>query len=83
MTHYVVKHDSNDYRVHAEDGTEPLLSGWSERPNVNDIAKQCADDGPGGSLLGNQDLRGVFVDATSGGLVYRDLTIDGETVPWQ
>jgi hypothetical protein len=83
MTHYVVKHASDDYRVHASDGTEPLSSGWSDRPDANDIADQCADDSPTGSLLGQADLRAVFVDAVSAGLVYRDLTIDGETVPWQ
>lgn len=83
MVHYIVKHGSEDYRLHADDGTEPLSSGWSDRPDANDIADQCAADGPGGSLLGDYALRGVFVDAVSGGLVYRDLTIPDETVPWQ
>ncbi len=82
MTHYLVKHSDGEYRIHAEDGTEPLSSGWSERPSTNDIADQCAADGPGGSLLGQSDLRAVFVDAVSGGIMFRDLTTDGETVPW-
>lgn len=83
MTHYIVKHATDEYRLHAEDGSEPLSSGWADRPDANDIADQCAADGPGGSLLGNADLRAVFVDAVSDGLRYRDLTIPDETVPWQ
>lgn len=82
MTYYIVKHGIEDYRIHAEDGTEPLSNGWSERPTAHDIADQCAADGPGGSLLGDPDLRGVFVAAVSAGFNYRDLTIDDETVPW-
>jgi len=83
MTHYLVKHSEGDVRLHAEDGTEPLSSGWSEWPDANDIADQCAADGPGGSLLGQDDLRAAFVDAVSGGINRRDLTIDAETVPWE
>lgn len=83
MTHYLVKHGEGDLRLHAEDGTEPLLSGWSDWPEANQIADQCASDGPGGSLLGEDDLRVAFVDTVSGGLHRRDLTIGDETVPWQ
>jgi len=83
MTHYLVKHDSNDIRLHAVDGTEPLSSGWSDWPDANQIADQCAADGPGGSLLGQADLREAFVDAVSSGINRRDLTIPDETVPWQ
>lgn len=83
MTHYLVKHSEEDVRIHAEDGTEPLSNGWSEYPTVNEIAAQCAEDGPGGSLLGQQDLRTAFVDAVTGGIKRRDLTIEDETVPWQ
>lgn len=80
---YLVKHAVNDYRIHLEDGSEPLSSGWAERPDPNDIADQCAADGTSGSLLGDPDLRAVFVDTVSRRLVYRDLTTPDETVPWQ
>lgn len=83
MTHYIVKHSSSEYRVHAPDGSEPLSSAFTDKPGPNEIANQCAADGPGGSLLGQDGLRAVFVDAVSGGMVYRDLTIADETVPWQ
>lgn len=83
MTHYLVKHSEGDVRLHAKDGSEPLSSGWPDWPTANEIADQCATDGPGGSLLGQSDLRATFVDAVSGGIDRRDLTIDGETVPWQ
>ncbi|MCD2202733.1 hypothetical protein [Halobacterium sp. KA-6] len=82
MTHYLVKHSEGDVRLHAEDGSEPLSSGWSEWPSPNDVAEQCAADGPGGSLLGQDVLREVFVDAVSGEIHKRDLTLDGESVPW-
>jgi hypothetical protein len=83
MTHYIVKHSDGDFRVHSEDGSEPLSQGWSSRPNTNEIAGQAAKDGPGGSLLGDADLRSLFVDTVSDGLRYRDLTTPDETVPWQ
>lgn len=83
MTHHLVKHAEGDVRLHAEDGTEPLSSGWFDWPTTTEIADQCADDGPGGSLLGQADLRAVFVDAVSGSISRRDLTIEAETVPWQ
>jgi len=83
MMHYLVKHESGDFRLHTSDGSEPLSTGWQSQPSVNDIVAQCAEDGPGGSLLGQNDIRGVFVDAISGGISYRDLTQDNETVPWQ
>lgn len=83
MTHYIVCHDESDYRLHAEDGTEPVSTSWSERPSTNDITNAIADAGPGGSLLGDEVLRQAFVDAVSGGLRYRDLTTEGETVPWR
>jgi hypothetical protein len=83
MSHYLVGHAEGDWRVHADNGTEPLSTGWNHRPTVNEITEQAAEDGPGGSLLGRSDLRSLFVDAVSGGIVYRDLTRDGETVPWQ
>lgn len=38
---------------------------------------------PGGSLLGDDQLRDAFVDVVSGGLRRRDLTIEDETVPWR
>lgn len=82
MTHYIVKHSESDYRLHEEDGKEPISSGWSNRPDTNDIANQAAIDGPGGSIWGDDNLRSVMVDALSGGIVYRDLTIPDETVPW-
>jgi len=82
MTHYLVRHAEDDIRLHFEDGSEPLTSGWSGWPDPNDIVDQCAADGPGGSLLGQTELREVFVDAVSGGIIKRDLTIDEETVPW-
>jgi len=82
MTHYIVKHSGSDYRIHAEDGSEPLSSGWSSKPTKIDIADQASEDVPAGSLLGNQDLRRVFVDTISGDLSYRDLTVSDETVPW-
>lgn len=83
MTHYLVKHSDGDVRYHAEDGSEPLSTGWSDWPTVNDIADQCAAEAPGGSLLGQTNLRGAFVDAVSGGINRRDLTNPDETVPWQ
>lgn len=81
MTHYVVKHAEHDVRLHAEDGSEPLSEGWETWPSPNDIADQCAADGPGGSLLGDADLRAAFVDAVSGGLDHLDTT-RGDPVPW-
>lgn len=83
MTHYLVKHSEGDVRLHAKDGSEPLSSGWSDWPTLKDIADQCAEDGPGGSLLAQADLRAVFVDVVSGGINKRNLTITDETVPWQ
>jgi hypothetical protein len=80
---FLVKHGESDYRIHLQDGTEPLSSGWSERPTANQIADQCAADAPGNSLLGQTDLRTVFVDITTNGLRYRDLTNPNETVPLQ
>lgn len=83
MTHYLVKHAANDFRLHRQDGTEAVTATWTDRPNVNDLATAIAADGPGGSLLGDPDLRAAFVDVVSGGVRYRDLTISDETVPWQ
>lgn len=83
MTHYLVRHGSNDYRLHAADGSEAVTTTWSERPDLTDLATAIADDGPGGSLLGQSDLRAAFVDVVSGGVVYRDLTIEGEIEPWK
>lgn len=83
MTHYLVKHGNSEYRLHAEDGTEPTGTAFSERPDTTDLADDIADAGPGGSLLGDPTLRPAFVDVVSGGINYRDLTIPDETVPWQ
>jgi len=82
MTHFLVRHSDNDIRLHDADGNEPLSRGWAEWPTVNEIANQCAAEGPGGSLLGDATLRSAFVDAVSGGIKKRDLTLDDETVPW-
>lgn len=82
MSYYLVKHGDGDIRLHAEDGTEPLSSGWGSWPSRTEIAEQIAADGPGGSLLGDPSLRPAFVDTVTGGLKERDLTRDGETVPW-
>lgn len=83
MTHYLVKHTDGDIRLHAEDGSEPLSTGWSDWPTLNDIADQCAEDGPGASFLGQKEIRAAFVDAVSGGIHRRDMTIPDETVPWE
>lgn len=82
MTHYLVRHTDGDIRLHSEDGSEPLSGGWDHWPTVKDIANKCAAKAPDGSLLGRTELRSVFIDAVSGGVERRDLTI-GQTLPWE
>lgn len=83
MTHFLVKHSDGKIRFHAEDGTEPLSETWMGRPDKHDIATAIAEEAPGGSLWGQADYRNAMVDTLSGEFVWRDLTNDAETVPWQ
>lgn len=81
--HYLVRHSEGDVRFQSEDGTEPLSTGWSEFPNKHEIADQCADDGPGGSLLGQSDLRAAFIDVVSDDVAIIDLVNEDRPLPWK
>jgi hypothetical protein len=82
MTHYLIKHADGEWRLHDDTGAEPTGDVWASRPDTNELASAIAAAGPGGSLLGDDALRAAFVDIVSGGLIYRDLTINGETKPF-
>ena len=81
MTLYLVKHAEGDYRLHVEDGTE--LGAGSSRPDKRTQVDWLADYHNGASILGDPNARSHYTDIVAGGVNYRDLTIDGETVPWQ
>lgn len=81
MTLYIVKHGDNDYRLHAEDGTE--LGSGTNRPDAREMVDWLAEYHNGASILGNVTARRRYTDIVTGEVRYRDLTIDGETVPWR
>jgi len=80
MTYLVF--DGDRYTLHHADGTQ-IGTGWDDRPDTSQMADAVAEAYTGLSLLGEPMARQAFVDVTAGGLNYRDLSIEGESVPWQ
>lgn len=80
MTLYLVCHGESDYRLYTKDGTE--IGSGPERPNGRTQVDWLAEYHNGASILADPDARKQFFDIATDGVVYRDLTIDGETVPW-
>jgi len=67
------------------DNTDTNADGAIDAPIDNDSVSAGSitdsDDGPGGSLLGQDNLRAVFVDAVASNIDYRDTTT-GDLLPW-
>lgn len=80
MTLCLVKHASNDFRLHRADGTE--LNTGSERPDKRTQVDWLAAYHNGASILGDPDARKQFTDIVADDVRYRDLTVPDETVPW-
>jgi len=80
MTLYLVKHGAEDYRLHAEDGTE--LNSGTDRPDERTMVDWLADYHNAASILADPDARAQFTDIVTDAVRYRDLTISDETVPW-
>lgn len=92
MSLYLVKHASGDWRLHRSDGSE--ITTWSSDPRedsngnpvtpipafVDGIAGTTSTSGD--AVLGDPQGRTDHVMAVAGDWNYRDLTLDGETVPW-
>lgn len=85
---YLVKHAADDWRLHKADGAE-IGSGWSSDPRPDDpqqsvrpaFVDQVADEHRGAGLIGDANARHDYARATES-WSFRDLTLDGETVPW-
>ena len=82
MTLYVIKHDDEDYRLHRQDGTEIGSPDWDEHPTAMMMVEALAEEHSGASILGNADARWEYTQVVTNEVRYKDLTIDGETVPW-
>lgn len=80
MTLYLVKHGSNDFRLHKADGTE--LNSGTARPDRRTQVDWLAQYHNGASILGDPAARAQYTDIVTGAVRYRDLTIPDETVPW-
>jgi hypothetical protein len=83
MTHYIVKHSGSDYRLHAEDGTEPTGTSFSQRPDTNDLADDIAAAGPAGRCweITSCARRSLMLPLAASHIV--TSPIPDETVPWQ
>jgi len=82
MTLYLVKHGSNDYRLHRADGSE-ISSPMSSRPDARTQVDMLTDEYNGANILDDPTARRLYTDIVTGEVRYRDLTIPDETVPWQ
>jgi len=85
MSLYVVKHGSSDYRLHRSDGTEIDTFDSDPRDSetlIPDLVDSVAAAHVGASILGDQQARRDHAQVVNGDWNYRDLTLNGETVPW-
>lgn len=71
MTLYLVKHDRNDYRLHESDGTETGNSWSWDEWLPTDESKRVSH------------VESVEQAAGGSNWVYRDMTLDDESVPWR
>jgi len=90
---YLVKHTDGAYKLHQEDGTVKDTYGWTfdilslsedapERQTVHDAVKQSVlNDMTDPERTAYQTMLQTTDQAIT--WRYRDLTLDGETVPWQ
>jgi|GEM_PF-5721563 len=81
MTLYIVKHGADDYRMHAVDGT--VLGQGSAHPDARTKVDWLSEYHNGASILANPTARAQYTDIVTGSVKYRDLTRDGEGVPWE
>ena len=76
MKYYIVKHGSNDWRTHLQDGTE--LGTHNSRPSAADAYADVAEHL--GLTAGTASAIGELL---ANEFASRNLTISDETVPWQ
>lgn len=81
MTLYLVKHGADDYRLHRADGSQ-IGETKTTRPTDRAMVDMLAAEHNGASILGDPDARREYTDVVTGAVRFRDLTIDGESVPW-
>lgn len=80
MTLYLVKYGADDWRLHADDGEE--IGSGQDRPDKRTQVDWLSNFHNGASILSNPEARGDYTDIVTGEVRYRDMTMDGETVPW-
>jgi len=75
MTYYIVKHGSNDWRTHLEDGIE--LGTYTDEPRLADAYADVAEH------LGLSSSTATAVGKLlAEGFADRNITIQSESVPW-
>lgn len=83
MTLYLVKHGSDDYRLHKQDGTE--MSTWSSRPSPPEMAVGVSEHhgnpskGKGGPPAFVKDDTRISI----GDWEYHDLAGGRANLPWR
>lgn len=77
----LVKHDSSDYRLYLNDGTQ-LGSSRSEMPNRVVMAEMLEEEYSGNSMLANSSPRQVYTEIVTGNYVVVDKS-SGELAPWE